>query len=98
MMALPERDCKFCSGTGYRMSRVIQYEDIRREIVEIMSGGGVSLELYPEALERADEIIDLIESRFTDAIESDMAISPECRYLSVHAMQSFRHKNKQETQ
>lgn len=45
------------------MSRVIP-NDIRSEIVEIMSGGGViPMEQYQDALERADDIIDLVLAR-----------------------------------
>jgi len=59
-MALPKPDCKFCCGTGYRMSRLIP-NDIRPEIVSIMSGGGViPADQYQDALERADEVIDLV--------------------------------------
>ena len=46
------------------MSRVIP-NDIRPEIVELMSGGGViPMEQYQDALERADEVIDLVLARY----------------------------------
>lgn len=45
------------------MSRAIP-NDLRPEIVEIMSGGGIiPAEHYQDALERADEVIDLVMAR-----------------------------------
>ena len=62
-MALPKKDCKFCCGTGYRMSRVIP-NDLRPEIVALMSGGGIiPREQYQDALDRADKVIDLVLAR-----------------------------------
>lgn len=69
----PEQDFR-----GYTLNRFLEYfprgiinadfldqskETLRDKIVTIMSGGGVATEEHTDALERADEIIDLIISR-----------------------------------
>lgn len=58
--------CPHCMGLGYKTGTRLAPIDVRDKIVEIMSGGGVDSEHHADALERADEIIDLIVRRVED--------------------------------
>ena len=62
---LPKKDCPFCCGTGYRMSRVFDGK-LREAVASELYGGGCDSSHWPETLELADKIIDMVK----DSIES----------------------------
>lgn len=65
-MALFEKNCPFCKGTGYRMSRVF-HAQLREEIANELYGGRCDSLYWLETLELADKIIEMVRDHDLDA-------------------------------